>query len=158
MYTLEFNDSELKALDRLTAGLGDMTPAMQEIAEYMVVSTKDRFPKGISPEGQPWAAKSQTTLDAYARRGDRLDTRPLFGPSGQLSQMIFAQAGPDSAEWGSPMIYSAAMQFGAAQHAFGPSTPWGDIPARPFLGASEADKTVISEIVMEYVAGLSQPG
>lgn len=158
MYRLEINDADLLVIDRLAAGLEDMTPAMQEIAEYMVMSTKDRFPAGVSPEGIPWAPKSQTTLDEYARRGDRQDPRPLFGPSGNLSQMIFGQSGPDWAEWGSPMIYSAVMQFGAAQHAFGPVTPWGDIPARPFLGVSETDKTALTEIVSEYIDSLSQPG
>lgn len=158
MYTIEFNDTELGALRALADGLGDMTPAMRQIADYMVFSTKDRFLAGVSPEGQAWAPKSQVTLDAYARRGDRQDPHPLFGPSGRLSKQIFAQFGTDWVEWGSPEIYSRVMQFGAGRHTLGPMSPWGDIPARPFIGISEADESALTEIVAEYLSGLSQPG
>lgn len=157
MYTLDFNDDEAqRALNRLTEGLSDLSVLMQEIAEFLVTSTKDRFGDGQAPDGTPWAPKSQATLDAYAARGDRVDTRPLFGPSGQLSQTIFAETTADSVRWGSPMIYSAVMQLGATQGAFGPGIPWGDIPARPFLGISESDREGLTAIAEEYLEGLAQ--
>jgi len=170
MYTLEFNDDEtLRALDRLSDGLGDLSIMMQDVAEFLVTSTKDRFGEGTAPDGTPWAPKSQTTLDAYAARHDRVDARPLFGPSGMLSQRIFAETTADSVRWGSPMIYAAVMQFGAEQGEFGAfmgidkrgrrhfhTIPWGDIPARPFLGLSETDRDGITAIANEYVEMLLQ--
>jgi len=160
MITLEINDAGVTAaFDRLAAGLEDMTPAMQEIAEFLVASTKDRFGQGVSPEGQTWAPKSETTKEAYRRRKDRVDDRPLFGPSGMLSSQIFAIPGPRSVEWGSPMIYAGAMHFGAAKGAFGSTArgtpiPWGSIPARPFLGVSQSDGEGIVEIASEYLSEL----
>lgn len=164
MYTLEINSAPVDgALERLAAGLDDTTPAMQEIGEFLANSTKDGFPQGAAPDGTPWAPKSQTTLDRYgARSSNRVDHRPLFGPSGQLSSRIFYEASRHQVRIGSPMIYGAVMQFGAAQGAFGTTSrggpiPWGNIPARPFLGLSASDEAGILEIVEEYLAGLAAP-
>lgn len=162
MYRIEINDEQIVLrLGQLAFGMEDMTPAMQEIAEFLVVTTKERFPAGIAPDGTPWAPKSQTTLDTYARRGDRQDPRPLFGPSRALSSTIFGVSTPNTAEVGSALIYSAVMQFGAGQGAFGVNgrggpIPWGNIPARPFLGLSETDQVGILDITAEYLDALSQ--
>lgn len=170
MYRIEINDAQIMTgLNLLASGMADMTPAMQEIAEFMLETTKNRFPSGVAPDGTPWAPKSPVTLAAYARRGDRQDSRPLFGPTGVLSKDIFGVAAPDSAEIGSPMIYAAVMQFGAAQGQFGARIgkdklgrdhfhhiPWGDIPARPFLGLSDTDREGVLEIIAEYLDALSQ--
>lgn len=172
MMQIDFNDADLlRPLQRLTDGLGDLTPVMQEIVEFMVTSTKARFDTGAAPDGTPWAPKSEVTKAAYRRRGESVDDRPLFGPSGMLSRQIFGQAGPDWAEWGSPRVYAAVMQMGAGQGAFGAfigkdrlgrdhfhHIPWGAIPARPFLGVSETDKAGLQVIVAEYLESLAQPG
>lgn len=147
-------------LDRLASLLDDMTPIMRDIGEYMIKATKERFRKGAGPDGSVWPAKSATTIAAYLARGDRADPRPLIGPSGLLSQLIAAEVTGSgrAVEIGSSRIYAGVMQFGARRGAFGQTRrgapiPWGDIPARPFLGASEADLVAIGEIVS---AGLSE--
>ena len=56
------------------------------------------------------------------------------------------------------MIYAAVMQLGAAQGEFGArigkdkNGPWGDIPARPFLGVGPTDRENILETITEYLA------
>lgn len=158
------NDEITGALLRLSATLSDLTPVMQEIGEIMVDSTKQRFPQGIAPDGSRWAPKSQTTLNRYgARTSNRIDIRPLFGPSGALSSQIFYELTPDSVSWGSPMIYAATQQFGAAQGAFGRTSrngpiPWGNIPARPFLGLSADDQTNILDTIAEALTRSAAPG
>lgn len=169
MFRLEFNDADVRAgLESLSEVMTDMTPVMQEIGDFLIVTTKDRFPTGKGPDGTPWAAKSATTVAAYERRGQRVDNRPLYGPNQKLHKQIFYQAGPEGVEWGSNRIYAAVMQFGAAQGEFGarmgrtrPSAkrpksqdyfmhlPWGNIPARPFLGVSESDREGILDIISE---------
>lgn len=145
------------ALAALEARLTDMTPVMADIGEYLVTSTKDRFPTGTAPDGTKWAAKSQTTLDRYgARKSNRVDRRPLFGPTGMLSQQIHSAAATTSVIWGSNLIYSGVMQFGAAKGAFGSMSngspiPWGNIPARPFIGVSQTDETHIIDILGEWL-------
>lgn len=162
MYRIEINDEQIAVrLGQLASGMDDMTPAMQEITEFLIVTTKDRFPAGVAPDGTPWTPKSPTTLAAYAARNDRTDPRPLFGPSGMLSSNIFGVSTPTSSEVGSPMIYAAVMQFGAGQGAFGTNRrgspiPWGIIPPRPFLGLSDTDRAGILDIAAEYIDALSQ--
>ena len=165
MATVEIKEDEITgALTRLSAALSDMTPVMQEIGEIMVDSTKQRFAQGIAPDGSRWAPKSQTTLNRYgARTSNRIDIRPLFGPSGALSSQIFYEVTPDSVSWGSPMIYAGTQQFGAAQGAFGRTSrngpiPWGNIPARPFLGVSAEDQTNILETIAEALTRSAAPG
>lgn len=158
------NDDITAALARVSAFLSDMTPAMEYIGDILIDSTKQRFTQGMSPEGVAWAPKSPVTLARYgARSSSRIDVRPLFGPSGSLSSQIFSEATSDSVMWGSPMVYAAAMQFGAAQGAFGRTRrngpiPWGNIPARPFLGISADDETNILGALAGWIERAAEAG
>lgn len=157
MIEIEFKDDEISGgLSRLQAALTDLTPVMQDLGEYFVDSTKQRFMAGTAPDGSPWTPKSEVTKATYRRRGDKVDDRPLFGPSGALSSGIFHRAGSDSVAWGSSRIYAGVMHFGAAQGVFGRSSrggplPWGDIPARPFLGLSSEDRDVVLDEIAEWL-------
>jgi phage virion morphogenesis protein len=173
MITIELKDAEVSAiLNRLGAVMSDLTPVMQEIGEQLVFETEQRFAQGVAPDGTAWAPKSETTKEVYARRGDSVSLKPLFGPSGRLHSTIDYRAGSDFVEVGSGAIYAAVMQFGAEQGQFGahmgrtrPSEkrpksqdyffpiPWGTIPARPFLGLSEIDRANIIATVTEWLEG-----
>ena len=150
MITIKIKDDEITAaLTRLSVHLADLRPVMDDIGEYLVKSTKDRFGKGVSPDGVPWAPKSPVTLAAYgARKSNRIDTRPLFGPSNQLNNQIFHEATSNSVEVGSDRVYAAMMQFGGTKAQF--PNLWGNIPARPFLGISPKDETNIVAILSEW--------
>lgn len=151
-FTVEFKDDEIRrALTELSALLSDLTPEMQEIGEILTESTKERFSSGTGPEGTAWAKKSQTTIDAYRTRGDPVSLKPLIGPTRTLSTTIHHMADRDSVAVGSSVIQAAVMQFGAAKAEFGPRTPWGDIPARPFLGLSPEDEGNISAVLVEAI-------
>lgn len=144
MYTIELKaDAVTDALGRAAALLEDMTPLMTDIGEILVFSTKARFPLGQAPDGSKWAANSPVTL---ARK---TDSRPLFGPTGLLSQQIFSIPGTNQVEVGSNRIYAAMMQFGGTKAQF--PNLWGNIPARPFLGISDEDETHILDAVGEYL-------
>lgn len=153
----------LAALERAFAGLDDPLPLMQNLGELLTRSTKQRFAQGVSPEGVKWAPKSQTTLNRYgARKSNRVDIRPLFGPSGDLNSKIYPEPSRNEVLIGSPMIYAAVHQFGAAKGAFGATKhgapiPWGNIPARPFLGLSAEDDVNVVETVGDYLTGLMAP-
>lgn len=170
--TVEFKDEAVTAaLQRVAASLTDLTPLMEEMGEVLAQSTTDRFAKGKGPDGEAWAAKSAVTIETYRRRGDTVSLRPLIGPSGALSRTIAWRAGADFVEVGSNMVYAATMQFGAERGAFGARMgrtkptekrprsqdyfmpiPWGDIPARPFLGLSEDDRGAIVAATEEWLA------
>lgn len=144
------------ALGEAARRLGDMTPIHQDIGEYVVEITKDRFKKGIDPDGNAWTPKKQATIDRYKERGDGDRPDPLVGPSKRLSSEIAQYADAAGVEIGSSLEYSAVMQNGAKQGAFGKDKrnhplPWGDIPARVWLGLSDDDELAIIDIADEHL-------
>lgn len=151
MITIEINEAQIQAALRgLEEAVSDLSQVMGDIGEALVVSTKKRFGEGKSPAGAPWAAKSPVTIAAYQARGDKADTRPLFGPSGDLNSTIHYEHGPDFVRVGSSRPYAAMMQFGGTKAAF--PNLWGDIPARPFLGLSDDDQEDILATISEALA------
>ena len=158
MFTVEFQaDPVFRKLDAARAVLTDMTPVYQDIGEHMVEATRDRFRTGTAPDGTKWRAKSPATLAAYLARGDGNRPDPLIGASRRLSREIQQLTTRDSVEIGSSLEYSAAMQHGVAKGAFGKTSrgapiPWGNVPARVWLGISETDERNILDIVDEHLA------
>ena len=161
MIEVQINDEEVVArFQALQARYADMSPAMNEIGFALVETTRERFFQGVSPDGVAWAPKSPATIAAYEARGERVDFRPLFGgsPAGiALHTSAAHDFGPDYVEVSSNKIQAAVMQFGARKGAFGTtsrggSIPWGNIPARPFLGISDTDRNNIAATVEDWLA------
>lgn len=157
MLKIEFNVTRAtEAIRRTTAALDDMTPIHRDVVEYMISATRDRFAKGVSPDGTAWAAKKQSTLDRYKRLGYGNLRRVLHGPSRQLSRQIIGDATKTGSVIGSALIYSRVMQDGAEKGAFGNDrrgrpVPWGKIPARVWLGISPTDEQAIVDIAEEHL-------
>lgn len=167
MITEKFNAADaLAGLARLERGLGNPQQLMQDIGELMVERTKSRFKEGVAPDGTAWAPNSPVTLKRKSP-----ETRPLFGQTGSLNSDIFYEADATQVSWGSNLIYAAVQHFGAEKGAFGSyegkgfgdttptiSIPWGDIPARPFLGISDEDGRLLTELVEEWLEDLAETG
>lgn len=157
MIRIIFNGTPIvEALRSAQERLADMTPVHQDIGEYMIESTKGRFRAGIAPDGSTWAPKSAATIARYRRLGDGNLTKPLLGPSGRLSNEIVMAAGRSEVEIGSNLEYSGVMQTGAGKGQFGRTRrggpiPWGNIPARVWLGLSDVDERNILDIVDEHL-------
>lgn len=153
MFSVEIKDQAVTAaLTRAAAQMDDMTPLFMRIGDLLVNSTKDRFEAGMTPDGSKWAPKSQTTLNRYGSpKSNRVDVRPLFGPSGMLSSQIYSDEGDDYVAVGSNRPYGAMMHFGGSKAKF--PHLWGDIPARPFLGISEEDSVNIAGRIADYMSG-----
>lgn len=159
----------IDALRQIAGRIGNLSPALQDIGLTLAESTTRRFDTSTGPDGQRWAANSQTTILQYlgvyngsyskqtgkisAKGSERAATkRPLIGETRSLSSTIAWQmVGKTSVEVGSHLIYAGVQQFGANKRAFG-DAPWGDIPARPFLGVSEADRQDILDILSDYMS------
>lgn len=129
----------------------DLTPAMRDIGEYLVRTTKDRFADERAPVGAPWAPLSEHTKRRKRRNAGRILTE-----HGNLGGQIVYQAGPSEVQAGSPLAYAGTHQFGAEAGSFGSTSggrpiPWGDIPAREFLGLSDADGGEIEDILGDYL-------
>lgn len=153
---IDIDDADARAaLSRLAELGGNLRPAMEDIGELLIVRTRERFAAGVGPDGTPWAPKSPVTLQQYRRR--RVNApKPLIGESKRLSTEIAKRVGDDSVEVGSALVYAATQQLGALKGSFGRTAkgapiPWGTIPARPFLGISDQDRTDIRDILLEHL-------
>lgn len=157
MFRLDFNSAAIfDQLDKARAAFDDLTPVHSDIATHMVKATRGRFVSSTAPDGTRWRDKRPATLAAYLARGDGKRPKPLIGPSGRLGREIAKFATRESAEIGSALEYSGVMQDGAKKGAFGIGrnkrpVPWGDIPARVWLGISAEDEKNILDIVDEFM-------
>ena len=147
-----FDDAKVRAaLNRLIAAGRDLTPLMREIGEHLLTTTREHFVTQTAPDGTPWTPLSETTKRRKRRNKDKVLTERGF-----LRGNLTFQAGSDEVLVGSPSIYAGTQQFGAKKGAFGSTSkgapiPWGDIPARPFLGLSHDDETEIGHLVIDYL-------
>ncbi len=152
MIRIEIDDREVReALAKLQRRLGDLTPVMHDIGQALVEGMRARLRDGRDVEGRPFAPNSPVTL--ARKRG----ARPLVD-SGMMASQFAYQAGRDFVEAGSNAVQAATLHFGARRGAHGKTRrgapiPWGDIPARPFVGVSEADRRDILDILAEHLAG-----
>lgn len=155
-------DPVLETLGRMADSLDDLTPLMDQIGAALVNSAAVRIrTTNETPEGTP-RAQSQRA---------RAEGGPTLHDSGALARGINHWAAPDHVMVGTNTAYAAVMQHGAEQGAFGflsgrtkPSEkrprsqdyfymmPWGDIPARPFLGVSEEDEEEVLGLAKTFLA------
>lgn len=172
------NRNGLDYLQGLVQRVSNMRPVLLEIGEDMAKSAKRRFSSTTAPDGAAWAPNSEVTLARYSSMFDRKKDgeltkrsaaklaakKPGIGKTRALGTTINYQIqGDDAVGIGSPMVYAGTFHYGAKSGEFGFGVyatrngsfplPWGDIPARPFLGASEDDKANIVRLVQSYLSG-----
>ncbi len=140
-----------KVLDDLAERLGNLTTPLNDIAEYLHQSTDDRFRQKVAPDGSPWAPLSAVTL--ARKRGPG-----ILREKGTLQDTLRKQVTRNEMAFGTDRPYGAVHQFGQKKGASGSSKgrpiPWGDIPARPYLGLSADDESEVLLIIHDY---LSEP-
>lgn len=134
-------------LERLASASANPRPALLAIGESLVLSTKKRFETSTAPDGSRWDPNKPSTL--ARKKGNK----PLIGKTGNLAQQISYAIDGDGLRIGSPMVYAAMQQFGGKKSQF--PNLWGDIPARPFLGISDADEQMILSTVNDYLRSVS---
>lgn len=167
MIEIEVDDREIRgALSRLAGKVRNLLPAMKNIGEYLQRSTWERFDAQKDPSGKPWAPlKASTRL--------RKKTSKILIESSRLRDSIAYRANNDQVEVGTNVAYAAIHQLGGKTKAatirpvrkkalFWPGAshpvasvnhPGSEIPARPFLGVSDADRSEILDIVSDHVMG-----
>ena len=148
---IELDDSSVQsAFNRLLAGGADLSPLLRDIGERLQTTTKDRFDDAKAPDGTPWAPLSEVTKA-------RKNKNKILIQDRYLRDLINYQISGNTLLVGSSRIYASTHQFGAEKGSFGRTKrgapiPWGDIPARPFLGLSDDDRKDVLEIVSDYIA------
>ena len=140
------------AFTRLLKSGQDSQPLLASVGEIVLNSTRARFADEEDPDGNPWEPLKASTRARKTKNPDRILTASgLLGGSS-----INIRAGRRQVEIGSSRLYAATHQFGAKKGQFGSTQrgapiPWGDIPARPFLGLSAQDKEDIEATISDYL-------
>ena len=149
---LEFDNSQVLAAVRGALDeLADPRPLLLDIGEALVNSTRDRFIAQRGPDGQTWKTLSPRYLQTKSPNPGKILQR-----RGDLVRQIFPQVEGATLLVGTDRVYGAVHQFGALKGAFGKTRrgapiPWGDIPARPFLGISDDDAAEIIAIARDHL-------
>lgn len=138
----------------LAGRLDDASRLMKVIGQHMVVTTDERFVDEEAPSGDDWAELSPATVAKKKKNKDRI-LQEQGRPEGLRANIAY-QVTQNSVRIGANKPYAGVMQFGAEEGAFGETSagqpiPFGDIPARPYVGASGEDREVIREMIRNFV-------
>lgn len=142
------SDTIAPALSRAVAAAADLSPLMMSISEELRGAVEENF----EAQGRPaWEPLKATTLAKRRGQGAK-----ILQDSGILAGSIAVDHDATNAWVGTNIKYGPTQQFGAKKGAFGTTKrgapiPWGDIPARPFLAATDEDKQAIAELTEDYV-------
>jgi phage virion morphogenesis protein len=139
--SITIDDKELRdALGRL--GSLSLAAPMKSAGVHLVQSTQRRFEAGTTPEGVAWQPLSAATLARKKGPGILRED----GMAGGLMGSITMRAGEDQVEIGSNKVYARIHQLGGKAGKGLAAT----IPARPYLGLSDADRTEILGIFRDF--------
>ncbi len=151
--SITLDDAALvRQLGQLIGALTHPEPALRSIGEELQRTTQERFDQGQkqAPDGTPWARNSPVTI---ARKGR---DNPLYQRGNLQNTIRYQLRGATGVEVGTNLVYGAAQQFGmvkgyAGRTRRGAPIPWGNIPARPYLGLSADDETEVVRILRDYL-------
>jgi len=151
--SITLDDAALvRQLGDLIGALTNPEPALRSIGEELQRTTQERFDPGQkrAPDGTPWARNSPVTI---ARKGR---DNPLYQRGNLQGSIRYQLMGQNGLAVGTNRIYAAVQQFGQPKGASGRNRrgapiPWGNIPARPFLGLSDQDADDAVRILRDYL-------
>ncbi|WP_072670534.1 phage virion morphogenesis protein [Vibrio injensis] len=131
---VQYDDSQWQAaLDALARAGADLSRPLNEVGEYLVSETLERFKVGKGPDGTAWKAVQRGGVPLVDR--------------GHLRDSITYAQRPGEVMVGSGMVY-------AAIHHFGGKAGRGrrvSIDARPFLGVNSQDTAEIGQIFTDHL-------
>ena len=130
-------------LQHLQRAISDITPALRGIGEVLKESTQQRFADSTDPKGNKWADNAAVTIERKGRN------QPLVAEGTLADSIAYLIVAAKTLEISSNLEYAAMMQFGGTKAEF--PYLWGDIPARPYLGISDADEDAITRIIRSHL-------
>ena len=127
----------LAALEKLQRRAETAASALHEIGEVLLEATEDRFVEQVDPAGRPWAPLSPRYKKRKRRHQDL-----ILALDGYLKGTLAKRVSAGRLEIGSNRVYAATHQLGDKRR---------NIPARPFLGLSGADKAEILSVLADHL-------
>lgn len=131
-----------------------LAPALDEIGMMLTTSTRRRFEEGRGPDGTPWIESGRAKAEGGRTLVDR----------GHLRDSITHRVEGHAVRVGTNRVYGGIHQFGGVIEGKSGSlkfkTPGGGfvtvksvtMPARPFLGLSDADRAEATVILEEFLS------
>ena len=98
------------ALLELVERLGDVTTPLNDVAEYLHLSTDDRFRRKVGPDGSPWAPLAPSTLARKKRNKEK-----ILRESGMLQDSFRHQVSNNELDFGTDRIYGARFAIKAVR-------------------------------------------
>ncbi|AQT58714.1 phage virion morphogenesis protein [Cellvibrio sp. PSBB023] len=159
--SFEYDDAAAQErLNQLQEKLGDLTPALQDIGEYLMNSHQQRFKDQVAPDGTPWAPLSPSYQRNKARNKNR-----ILVLNGYLEKSFRYQVGNNELNFGTNVPYAAHHHFGTKPYTIKPKTKKAlafggavvkkvnhpGLKARPLIGVSEADTEEILRLLDEHL-------
>lgn len=148
---------EIKGLDALNEGIdrliglvgNDGHQAYDDIGRLGVqfIGSRIEEGKGDPETGEAWAALS----DWYETEKKETSSGGILSFEGDLEDDIRHQVDGNEIIVGTNRVYAATMHFGAEKGEFGNGAPWGDIPARPFLGFTDDEAEEMLDVLNEHI-------
>jgi phage virion morphogenesis protein len=160
-FEIKSNSDEVQGLiNQLEKKLGNLTPALRDIAEHLQNSTQQRFVDQVAPDGTPWAKLQPSYQRIKPKHKDRI----LF-LEGELEKNFNSAINNNELKFGTNIPYAAHHQFGTKPYTITPKSKkalaFGGVvvkkvnhpglPARPFLGLSSADNEEILRLLSEHL-------
>ena len=136
IFSIKYNDKQVSdRLSRILAQTGNLTPALQEIGEYMLYATDQRFVTETDPQGIPWKPLTPFTLREKRAKGRILK---ILQSTGLMRSRVNYQV------VGNQCIVGVNDEK-AKKHQLGIG-----VTKREFLGVSTDNKAEIISILDEY--------
>lgn len=144
-------DAELQAaLDQLIDRATDLTPALNDLGEYLVRKTRTRFDNSTAPDGTRWAPLADRTKKAKQRRATtgrpyrtRANPGDILRDTFTLRDSITYQASSSALQVGTNIAYGIYHQS---------TEPRTKIPRRAFLGLDADDRAEAIAIIRDHLS------
>ena len=149
---------------RLQKLFEDKTPFYRDISATLKAASNRAFRDHVDPvTGEAWEELSPVTV---ARRGS---SKRILTVTQALDNSVEPGYNNDSAWISSNSAYATTHYFGALKGSFGYKSggttkrgkpgkvrllPWGDIPARPFMGLGQEDKDDILDFISTRIKSI----
>lgn len=141
-----------RLLSRLLLNDAKRAQMLDQIGEASVREIKMHFINQKSPEGVPWKPSKRALADP---------SRPTLLHTLKLLNSITHKVSGGQVSAGTDDIRAGTLNFGARRGQYGAASngapiPWGDIPARKFIGVSSQNEIKVRDIVNSFLRRQSQ--
>lgn len=139
----------LNGTDRLTI--------LRKVGAIYLKETEDRFENQHDVNRKRWKPLTQRTIARKKRKGSIYAPNHIGVFSGKLASSIKMRFEGDSVFIGSDQVYAKTFHYSVKKGAFGTNSmgrpiPFGDIPARTFVGRNNRTDTKVINMLKKHYA------